>query len=204
MIQDFVNSRVCNFFFGYLFFSFRLKNFFILGFLDINESANQFGELVQCIDEDTGEILWLCEKHRDGYRSRETESEVPSSRRNSSNQYPKNDVFVPSRILIPVETIYVPPKSCINLSQKLNYVCKILYEIIENAHVSGKKLFKSDDIREIALKMSSHVNKFKLLFPTWNNEKQKETFISILENQEHLYIHFLRLIVRYFIGKLFS
>jgi hypothetical protein len=35
--------------------------------------------LAQCVEEGTGEILWLCEKHRDGYRSRQTESETPPS-----------------------------------------------------------------------------------------------------------------------------
>jgi hypothetical protein len=61
------------------------------------------------------------------------------------------------------------------------------------------KHFKNDDIREIAQKMSEHVDSFKLSL----NNDQKDKLIRILENQEYLYIHFLRLIVRYCIGKLF-
>ncbi|GES76941.1 kinase-like domain-containing protein [Rhizophagus clarus] len=258
-------------------------------FLDTHESEDRFGGLVQCIEEETGEILWLCENHRDGYRARQTESEAPSSSReysprDSSNQYQKNiilpqkistsippvssspvePVFISPKIPLPVspvssvettsvspriplptspdfpvspvETIFVSPVTSLPTSpvfpvspvspietkftkhdefhtndikkindvdpyQKLDYVCKILFEVIDNAHASGRRHFRNDDIREIAKKMRGHVNSFKLLCPTWNDDIQKNKFMSILENQEHLYIHFLRAIVRYCIVK---
>ncbi|RIA81454.1 kinase-like domain-containing protein [Glomus cerebriforme] len=49
--------------------------------------------------------------------------------------------------------------------------------------------------------MRGLVNSYKNLNPIWHEEIQKVKFISILENQEHLYIHFLRAIVRYCIVK---
>jgi hypothetical protein len=219
--------------------------------------------LAQCVEERTGEILWLCEKHRDGYRSRQTESEAPPSYSPRDSLNHQNNVFVPPKIPIPtnpvettpkillptrevpsnlsklplptspsfpispVETLFVPPESDddskksyindinlsqkldddddkksyindIDLSQKLVYVCKILFEVIENAHASGRKHFRNDYIREIAQKMSEHANIFKLLSL---NDDQKNKLRKILGNQEYLYIHFLRLIVRYCIGK---
>ncbi|CAB4425546.1 unnamed protein product [Rhizophagus irregularis] len=83
-------------------------------FLDTNESTNQFGGLVQCVEEDTGEILWLCENHRDGYCARQSSREY--SPRKTSNQYPKN-IIVPPKISThthPAESTYVPPKTPIH------------------------------------------------------------------------------------------
>ncbi|GES76937.1 kinase-like domain-containing protein [Rhizophagus clarus] len=242
-------------------------------FLDTRESANQFGGLVQCVEEGTGEILWLCEKHRDGYCAREAPSSsrefsprdlpknISASQKIPKLTYPVETTHVPPKIqdevpsnislptpispgfpISPVETIFVPPESDdddkksyqytndmnksyindrgksyindidksytndraksyindIDLSQKLDYVCKILLEVIENACASGRKHFRNDDIREVAQKMSEHVNNIKRLYLT---NDQKDKLIRILENQECLYIHFLRLIVRYCIVK---
>ncbi|PKB97781.1 kinase-like protein [Rhizophagus irregularis] len=238
-------------------------------FLDTNESTNQFGGLVQCVEEDTGEILWLCENHRDGYCARQSSREY--SPRKTSNQYPKN-IIVPPKIsththpaestyvppktpihtraaettyaplkfpssvevssnislptppvevssniplptspgfpISPVETIFVPPvsndddKKSYNddsdLTKKFDYVYKILCEVIENAVASKRKHFRNDDIREIAQKMNEHLVSFKTLIL---NNDQKDKLTRILENQEYLYIHFLRLIVRYCIVK---
>jgi hypothetical protein len=72
--------------------------------------------------------------------------------------------------------------------------------VIENAVASKRKHFRNDDIREIAQKMNEHLISFKTLIL---NNDQKDKLTRILENQEYLYIHFLRLIVRYCIGKLF-
>ncbi|PKY49984.1 kinase-like protein [Rhizophagus irregularis] len=70
-----------------------------------------------------------------------------------------------------------------------------LTQVIENAVASRRKHFRVDDIWKIAQKLRGHSNDFKLQI--WNNEDQKDQFISILKNQVHLYNRFLWIIVRY-------
>ena len=176
--------------------------------------------------------MWLCEEHRDGYRVKQTEPDTPNSPPSSSREYsPRisnpsryqppnlNNVYneqptlptSPVSPVSPVETIFVPPeeedcnKSYMNIDplHQLEYVRKILCEVIENADASRRKHFRNDDIREIAQKMRGHVNNFRLECLTLYDDIQKVQFISILDNQIHLYIHFLRSIVRYRIGKFF-
>jgi hypothetical protein len=238
MIQDFANLKVCKlFFFLIVFFHIYLIFFFLSEFLDTHENAGHFGGLVQCIEEKTGEILWLCDEHRNGYSVKQTDPDVPdsppsSSREVSSRPQPSHlknlnkklpKLPLPSPVFpvspvspispaetSPAETLVVSPvegdgkKLYVDPLKQLEHIYIILCEVIENADASRRKHFKNDDIREVAQKMRGHVNNFKLLCPTWYDEMQKVKFISILENQEHLYIHFLRSIVRYCIGKLFS
>ncbi|PKY43390.1 hypothetical protein RhiirA4_457363, partial [Rhizophagus irregularis] len=52
----------------------ELKNF-----LDTHENAGHLGGLVQCVEKKTGEILWLCEKHRDGYSAKRVAPDSPPS-----------------------------------------------------------------------------------------------------------------------------
>ena len=85
----------------------------------------------------------------------------------------------------------------------LEYVHKILCEVVGNADGSGRRHFRTDDIRKIAEQMRVHMNSFKIVCPHWIDNTQKIEFINILENQAHLYNHFLRSIVRYCLGKLF-
>ncbi|CAG8504900.1 20843_t:CDS:10 [Rhizophagus irregularis] len=77
----------------------------------------------------------------------------------------------------------------------LEYVFKVLGEVIENVVGSGRKHFRKDDIMEIAQKMRGHLKSFK--HQNWDNNDQKVKFISILKNQVHLYNRFLWLVVRY-------
>jgi hypothetical protein len=72
--------------------------------------------LAQCVEERTGEILWLCEKHRDGYRSRQTKSEAPLSYSPRDSLNHQNNVFVPPKISIPVETT---PKNLLPTSREV-------------------------------------------------------------------------------------
>ncbi|CAB4383219.1 unnamed protein product [Rhizophagus irregularis] len=61
----------------------ELKNF-----LDTHENAGHFGGLVQCVEEKTGEILWLCEEHRDGYSVKRTDPVVSDSPPTSPRECP--------------------------------------------------------------------------------------------------------------------
>jgi hypothetical protein len=83
----------------------------------------------------------------------------------------------------------------------LEYVFKILGEVIENVVESGRKHFRKDDITEIAKKMRGQLKIFK--HQDWDNNDQKVQFINILKNHVHLYNRFLWLVVRYCAGKLF-
>ena len=85
----------------------------------------------------------------------------------------------------------------------LEHVYKMLQEVIINATASGRKHFRNDSIKKIAQKMEGHKNKLKDLCQNWNDVVQKKQFINILKNRVHLYIHFLRLIIRYCASKLF-
>lgn len=88
------------------------------------------------------------------------------------------------------------------LKDSLEYIFKILCEVIKNAIESGRKLFRTNDFMEIAQKMREHYYGFK--FQIWDNDGQKKQFISILEDQVHpIYNRFLWLIVRNCAGKLF-
>ncbi|RIA81589.1 hypothetical protein C1645_550331 [Glomus cerebriforme] len=82
----------------------------------------------------------------------------------------------------------------------LEYVCKILGEVVENVIESGRKHFRRDDIMEIAQKMRENLDG---LNRNWYDSNQKVQFIRILKDQVHLYNRFLWLIVRYCAGKLF-
>ncbi|CAI2162136.1 5761_t:CDS:10 [Funneliformis geosporum] len=57
-------------------------------FLDTQESSDNFGGLVQCVDENTQEVLWLCQEHRNGYcvRSIEQPEMAPASPNSSVSQ----------------------------------------------------------------------------------------------------------------------
>ncbi|CAB5186400.1 kinase-like protein [Rhizophagus irregularis] len=79
------------------------------------------------------------------------------------------------------------------LTYLLEYIFKILSEVIENANASGKKHFRTNDFMEIAQKLREHYYGFKLQI----NDVQNIQFISILKNQVHLYNRLLWLIVRY-------
>ncbi|CAG8454737.1 19577_t:CDS:10 [Rhizophagus irregularis] len=206
----------------------ELKNF-----LDTQENAGHFGGLVQCVEEETGEILWLCEEHRDGYSVKRTDPVVsdspptsprecpprvlsrphPTRLKNINKQLPK--LPLPTSPVFPVspvspasstDTLFVEAdgdgkKLYLDPTQQLENICQILFEVIDNADASRRRHFRTDDIREIAQKMRGHVNSFRLLSPIWYDEIQKVKFISILENQQYMYIHFLRSIVRYCIVK---
>ncbi len=84
----------------------------------------------------------------------------------------------------------------------LEHVYKMLQEVIINATASGRKHFRNDSVKEIAQKMKDNKNKLKDLCLNWDDGAQKEQFINILKNKVHLYIYFLRLIIRYCVGKL--
>src|SRR5437764_4540094 len=102
----------------------------------------------------------------------------------------------------PVESIFLPPEGCDSKFQEkhladplhpfhaLDYVYKILLEVIDNADASGRKHFRKDDIRSIAKKMHELTKEFKTLCPYWSDNNQKIKFINILQNQVHLYIYF--------------
>ncbi|RGB28186.1 kinase-like domain-containing protein [Rhizophagus diaphanus] len=66
-----------------------------------------------------------------------------------------------------------------SLTDLLEYIFKILSEVIENANASGKKHFRKNDFMEIAQKLREHYYGFKLQI----NDVQKIQFISILKNQ---------------------
>uniref|UniRef100_U9UD93 Protein kinase domain-containing protein n=1 Tax=Rhizophagus irregularis (strain DAOM 181602 / DAOM 197198 / MUCL 43194) TaxID=747089 RepID=U9UD93_RHIID len=65
------------------------------------------------------------------------------------------------------------------LTYLLEYIFKILSEVIENANASGKKHFRTNDFMEIAQKLREHYYGFKLQI----NDVQNIQFISILKNQ---------------------
>ncbi len=146
--------------------------------------------MVQYIDEETQEFLWLCEEHR---------PKPPNLHQTTQSSSPK--------ILTKI-TSSEDPKYCTKILTdpldpffELEHLHKVIIEVIKNAVASGRNHFRNNDIREIAQQMHEHKNKFKNLCPYWGDNTQKVQFISIVKNQVHLYIHFLRLIVRYCIGK---
>ncbi|CAG8568541.1 13370_t:CDS:10 [Funneliformis mosseae] len=210
-------------------------------FLDTQESADHFGGLMQCVDNETQEILWLCKEHRNGYcpiEQVEQVSSLPNSdsfrqkriRPNVPNLIttPKSPPISPSRnqrpsFLIspstsmifspsensPTESIFVPPEGDYskyytkNLTDPLDpffaleHAYQILCDVIANTVASGRRHFKNDEVKAIAHKMCGHMNRFKDTCPIWCESAQKAQFINIIKNQVHLYIHFLRSIVRY-------
>src|SRR5581483_4699050 len=85
----------------------------------------------------------------------------------------------------------------------LDYVYKILSEVVENAIASGAKNFRSVDIKKVAYEVNENLRHFKDLCQHWNNVTQKVQFIDILKKQAHLYVYLLMLIARCNAGKLF-
>ena len=186
--------------------------------------------MVQCVKEESQDTLWLCETHRDGYHVGSRQS--PFSPQSSQKEINKNlisssatsidangsDTGFPLKspqlnnvkMALSLEIEY----SSLKLFTKnvadplhpffaLEYVYRILCEVIDNADESGRKHFRMDVVRKIAGQMRRHLNKFKIVCPHWSDKIQRVEFIDILKNQAHLYNHFLRSIVRYCVGKLF-
>ncbi|CAI2181887.1 15034_t:CDS:10, partial [Funneliformis geosporum] len=142
------------------------------GFLDKQKSTDYFGGLIQCVDDETQEILWLCEEHRNGIRS--IENTEPSFRDRDFAKY-IND---------PLDPFF-----------ELDNLCKILGEVINNAVASGNILFINDEFKEIAQQLYEHKNRFRNICLDWHDITEKAQFISIIKNQVHIYIHLLSCIV---------
>ncbi|CAI2162134.1 5760_t:CDS:10 [Funneliformis geosporum] len=221
-------------------------------FLDTQESADHFGGLVQCVDEETQEILWICKEHRNGYCVRPNEqpemapappnsglSQLKLNLQPKHRNYPPNISTLnmtpnssptrsprikqtptslpisPSLTLLspsetsPTETIFVPPEGDyskyytkdstdpLDPYYALEHAYQILCDVIANTVSSGRKHFKNDEVKAIAQKMYRHKNRIKDLCPNWGDSAQKVQFINIIKEQVHLYIYFLRSIVRY-------
>ncbi|CAB4425549.1 unnamed protein product [Rhizophagus irregularis] len=147
----------------------ELKNF-----LDTHENAGHFGGLVQCVEEETGEILWLCEEHRDGYSVKRTD---PGSPPTSPRECPPRVLSRPhlTRLKslnkqlpkLPLPTSPVFPVSPVSPASSTDTLF-VEAEGDDNADASRRRHFRTDDIREIAQKMRGHVNSFRLLSPIWS------------------------------------
>ncbi|CAG8512504.1 11313_t:CDS:10 [Funneliformis caledonium] len=131
-----------------------------------------FGGLKQSVDEETQEILWLCEKHINDIRSNE---KTEPSFRNCDYVKILTDPLVPFF--------------------ELEHLYKILCEVINNAVASGGILVINDEIKKIARKLYEHKNRFRYLCLNWCDITQKAQFIGIVKNQVHAYIHYLSCIV---------
>ncbi|GES87218.1 kinase-like domain-containing protein [Rhizophagus clarus] len=180
-------------------------------FLDTQECASHFGGLIQCVDDKTQEVLWLCEEHSNEYKPVSSPLYSPkllSPELRTTNISPSESTSPPTLYIEPITRKWDYSDfdkgkliSLLDPFYALEYVYKILCEVVMNAIGSERKHFRKDDIKKIAEEIHERMNNFKSLCKNWDNDSQKIQFIKILKNQAHLYIHYLILIVRYCVVK---
>jgi hypothetical protein len=182
-------------------------------FLDTQECASHFGGLIQCVDDKTQEVLWLCEEHSNEYKP--VSSPIYSPQLLSPDS---RSINIPSPGSVSPPTLFIETtirewdysdfdkkylRDSLDPFFALEYVYKILREVVTNAIESERKHFRKDDIRKIANEIHEQMSNFKSICKNWDDIAQKVQFIRILKKQAHIYIHYLMLIVRYCVGKLF-
>uniref|UniRef100_U9SUG7 Protein kinase domain-containing protein n=1 Tax=Rhizophagus irregularis (strain DAOM 181602 / DAOM 197198 / MUCL 43194) TaxID=747089 RepID=U9SUG7_RHIID len=179
-------------------------------FLDTQECASHFGGLIQCVDDKTQEVVWLCEEHSIEYKPVSSPLYSPqllSPSLRSLNISPPGSVSPPTIFVESTTTTRkwdysdFDKRDSLDPYLALEYVYKILCEVVTNAIESERKHFRKDDVKKIANEIHEQMSEFKSLCKYWDNDTQKIQFISILKKQAHLYIHYLMLIVRYCVVK---
>nr|CAG8555408.1 8637_t:CDS:10 [Entrophospora candida] len=195
----------------------------LASFIKSKQKSEKFGGLVQCIDKNNQNVIWLCDKHRnDNDYTLKDEPQSPCSP-HPSDQNPTLPTPQTSHELIhnstyPFYSYYVHGNDQIEVSSSLLPISKpnsgesmgidslvpliilvneILLDVLNNALSSECIYFGTDRIKKEALNMCGNLANLKQFDQNWLNSQQERLLKIILKRYIVGYVYFLTVIYRY-------